>query len=53
MEVRINPEEVEKIVPATISIMPTGIDEALGPDKLRDLMAFLVGTSPSRPNDRP
>ena len=52
-EVRIDPKEVEKMVPATISIMPTGIDEALGPDKLRDLMTFLVGTSPSMPNDRP
>ncbi|MCA9161058.1 MAG: ThuA domain-containing protein, partial [Planctomycetales bacterium] len=51
-EVRIDPKEVEKMVPATISIMPTGIDEALGPDKLRDLMTFLLGTSPSMPNDR-
>ncbi|MEZ6075611.1 MAG: c-type cytochrome [Pirellulaceae bacterium] len=50
-EVRIDPKEVERMVPATISIMPTGIDEALGPDKLRDLM-FLLGTSPSMPNDR-
>lgn len=51
-EVRIDPKEVERMVPATISIMPTGIDEALGPDKLRDLMTFLLGTSPSMPNDR-
>jgi putative heme-binding domain-containing protein len=43
-----NRADVKKITPSPLSIMPTGIAEGIGPDKLRDLMTFLL-TEPLSP----
>src|SRR5262249_8103032 len=39
---------VEALTPAPISTMPTGLDKTLGPEKLRDLLTFLL-TEPLSP----
>lgn len=43
--------EVEEIVPQTKSIMPEGIPKLLGPDRLRDLLTFLLTKPPHLPTD--
>ena len=40
-EIRIARRDVEKIVPATVSIMPRGLERSLTSDDLRDLLAYL------------
>ncbi len=47
-ETAIKQSEIETISPSTISIMPEGLDKVLGPDKLRDLLTFLL-TEPLTP----
>jgi putative heme-binding domain-containing protein len=44
----VNRAQVETTSPASTSIMPDGLDVALGADKLRDLMTFLL-TEPLSP----
>lgn len=39
---------VESMTPATVSTMPEGVDKLLGPEKLRDLLTFLL-TEPLSP----
>jgi len=34
--------QIEKLTPSPVSIMPKGLDQQLGPDKLRDLLTFLL-----------
>jgi putative heme-binding domain-containing protein len=34
--------KVKSMRPSTVSLMPEGLDQALGPEKLRDLMTFLL-----------
>jgi hypothetical protein len=34
-------DEIEEIVPCTVSNMPVGLDRNLTEDELRDLLAFL------------
>jgi len=46
----IAPGDVETIKPAATSIMPQGVPKQLGPDKLRDLLTFLL-TQPPRLTD--
>jgi putative heme-binding domain-containing protein len=40
--------KVESLTPSPISVMPEGLDKTLGPDKLRDLLTFLL-TEPLLP----
>jgi putative heme-binding domain-containing protein len=40
--------EVEAVSPSAVSIMPEGLDTALGPERLRDLLTFLL-TDPLSP----
>jgi putative heme-binding domain-containing protein len=40
--------DVKKISPSPISLMPTGLPDALGPEKMRDLLTFLM-TEPVLP----
>jgi putative heme-binding domain-containing protein len=47
-ETTIRTADVESISPSTISTMPEGLDKAIGPDKLRDLLTFLL-TEPLTP----
>jgi putative heme-binding domain-containing protein len=44
----ISKTDVLKITPSPLSVMPKGIPEALGPDKMRDLLTFLL-TQPLDP----
>jgi putative heme-binding domain-containing protein len=41
-EIPLNREDIESMTPSPISLMPTGIDKTLGPDKMRDLLTFLL-----------
>jgi len=45
----ISHDDVEEIQPASVSIMPEGIPELLGAEKLRDLLAFLLIEPPHMP----
>ncbi|CAN5906164.1 hypothetical protein BH23PLA1_BH23PLA1_18710 [soil metagenome] len=47
-QTNVDRSEVEATTPSGVSIMPEGIDEALGPDRLRDLLTFLL-TDPIEP----
>jgi putative membrane-bound dehydrogenase-like protein len=40
-EARIPRADIEEIRPSTVSIMPAGLDQQLGPQELADLVAFL------------
>lgn len=40
--------EVEEVLPSSTSVMPEGLDVTLGPDRLRDLLTFLL-TEPLTP----
>ena len=42
-------EDVEDIQASELSIMPEGIPKTLGPDRLRDLLTFLLVEPPSMP----
>jgi putative heme-binding domain-containing protein len=43
--------DVEAMTPSRASIMPEGLPKALGPDRLRDLMTFLVTEPAHMPRD--
>jgi putative heme-binding domain-containing protein len=45
--------EVEEIEPAPISTMPDGLPKQLGPDRVRDLLTFLLTPPPQMPHDYP
>ncbi|HEV3263555.1 MAG TPA: ThuA domain-containing protein [Gemmataceae bacterium] len=47
-ETRVPRGAVESMTPSKLSTMPEGLDRALGPDSLRDLMTFLL-TEPLKP----
>lgn len=49
--VRIPRDEIDQLQPATVSVMPDGIPAVLGPDKMRDLLAYLMTAPPRMPND--
>jgi type 1 glutamine amidotransferase len=48
-ELAIDREDIESVEPSSQSIMPTGIPELLGPDRLRDLLTFLLIEPPHMP----
>jgi putative heme-binding domain-containing protein len=41
-EFTLDPKGIESMRPSSTSIMPEGIDKTLGPDKMRDLLTFLL-----------
>jgi len=41
-EITLNRDQIESMAPSSVSIMPQGLDKALGPEKMRDLMTFLL-----------
>jgi putative heme-binding domain-containing protein len=47
--VTVRREQVERMKPSSLSVMPEGIPKALGPEKLRDLMTFLLTDPPRMP----
>ena len=49
----LDPNEIDTIKPAEVSVMPKGITEKLSADQMRDLMTFLLTMPPSMPLDSP
>ncbi len=45
--------DVERMAPSAVSTMPEGMPKLLGPDKLRDLMTFLLTAPPRMPDYGP
>lgn len=43
--------EIDRLEPSSLSVMPEGIPGKLGPDKLKDLLAFLLLEPPHMPRD--
>jgi putative heme-binding domain-containing protein len=43
-------DDVEEMTPSAVSTMPEGMPKELGPERMRDLMTFLL-TEPSMPRD--
>jgi type 1 glutamine amidotransferase len=48
-EIAIDRHEIDSVEPSSQSIMPAGIPELLGPDRLRDLLTFLLIEPPHMP----
>ena len=48
-EIAVHRDDVEEVEPSPQSIMPEGIPKLLGPDRLRDLLTFLLVEPPSMP----
>ena len=48
-EIAVNRDEIDSVEPSPQSIMPAGIPELLGPDRLRDLLTFLLVEPPRMP----
>jgi putative heme-binding domain-containing protein len=46
-------EEIERLQPSALSIMPEGIPKQLGPERLRDLLTFLLANPPRMPDYGP
>jgi len=47
-EVALSRREIETLTPSPVSVMPEGLDKTLGPQKMRDLLTFLL-TEPLQP----
>jgi putative heme-binding domain-containing protein len=47
-EAPIRRDEIEEIEPSRVSIMPQGLDRAMTPDELRDLLSFLTSLKAGR-----
>lgn len=45
--------DVESITASTVSVMPEGIPKVIGPDKMRDLLTFLLTRTPAMPDYGP
>lgn len=45
--------DVEQIAPSSLSTMPEGLPKLLGPEKMRDLLTFLLTSAPSMPEYGP
>lgn len=45
--------DVEQIAPSSLSSMPEGLPKLLGPEQMRDLLAFLLTSAPSMPDYGP
>jgi putative heme-binding domain-containing protein len=43
---KVRKAEISKMEPLPVSLMPAGLDKALTPDELRDLMTYLLTTKP-------
>ncbi len=50
---RLSPDDVEQMQPASLSVMPTGVHEKLSATQLRDLMTYLLTPPPQMPLDSP
>ena len=46
---RLDRGSIEQLLPSEVSIMPQGIDRELGPQRMKDLMAYLLREPPRMP----
>ena len=46
-------DDVDEMIPASVSIMPEGIAKQLGEERMRDLLTFLLTPPPSMPDYGP
>jgi putative heme-binding domain-containing protein len=46
-------EQIESLRPSPVSVMPEGLPKQLGPDKMRDLLTFLLTEPPRMPDYGP
>lgn len=44
-------DEIEKLLHSPLSIMPEGVPQKLGPERMRDLLTFLLTEPPHMPSD--
>jgi putative heme-binding domain-containing protein len=51
--VEVNKDDVEEMTPSAVSTMPEGLPKELGPERMRDLMTFLLIQATSMPRDYP
>lgn len=49
----VNHGDVEELVHSSVSIMPEGLPKKLGPDKLKDLLTYLLTEPPQMPLESP
>lgn len=49
--VEVDPSEIEELKASPISTMPEGLPKQLGPERMRDLMTFLLTPPPQMPRD--
>ncbi|HUQ71769.1 MAG TPA: ThuA domain-containing protein, partial [Planctomycetaceae bacterium] len=45
--------DIEELHPAAVSVMPEGLPQKLGPERMKDLLAFLLLEPPRMPHDAP
>lgn len=50
---RLDRESIERLRASEVSVMPEGVDKALGPQRMKDLMTYLLGKPPRMPRDGP
>src|SRR5262249_6365519 len=46
-------EQIDSLRPSPVSVMPEGLPKQLGPDKMRDLLTFLLTNPPRMPDYGP
>ena len=51
--IEVSRDDIEELAPSTKSIMPDGLPKQLGPEKLRDLLTFLLKKPPHMPIEGP
>ena len=49
--IEVNRADVEEMQPASVSTMPDGLPAQLGPERMRDLLTFLLTPPPAMPRD--
>jgi putative heme-binding domain-containing protein len=50
---RLHRADIEEMRPSTVSTMPEKLPEHLGPERMRDLLTFLITPPPQMPRDHP
>ncbi len=51
--IKLDRSQIERMEPASVSVMPTGLLDSLDSDQRRDLMTFLLTSPPQMPLDSP
>ena len=51
--IRVHRDDVERLQPSSLSVMPEKLSEKLEPQQMRDLLTFLLQSPPRMPHDSP